>query len=354
VSILRPLVPACIRAALEILYQKGTTHMKSARLQLLCLALLICPPSSLVGGGASGDLRPGRNDVEFDHQGRTRSAIIVVPKAHTIPPEGWPIVIMLHGAGGSSKNVFESTGWVELGETHGVVTVFPNGTPRYESRPESFSRNPQTRNSGATMSLSSGATSAIAKKIDDVGFLAQLIERVRRQIRIDPRRIYVAGHSNGAQMAYRFASERSTIVAAVGVMAGHSYADRKPLQSPVSLIQIVGDRDPFTPMAGGEAGVLGRTMRVPPALDSPRLWAKALGLSEKETMTTDNDTLTIRTWGAGANGAEVLSIVVKGHGHAYLSRQDRFHPAILFGPTVNSINATEAIWGFFVKHPKPL
>jgi polyhydroxybutyrate depolymerase len=327
--------------------------MNPARRVLLLVVLAFCLHIILEAGNSTGDLKPGRNDVEFDHQRRTRSAIIIVPKSATIPPEGWPLVMMLHGAGGSSKNVFESTGWAEIGEKEGIVTVFPNGTPKDESRPESFSHNPQTWNSGATFSLSSGASSAIAKKIDDVGFLSRLIERVCRQLKIDRRRIFVAGHSNGAQMAYRFASERSLMVAAVGVMAGHSYADQKPLDSPVSLIQIVGDHDPFTPMAGGEAGILGRTMTVPPALDSPRHWAESVGISDSARVTRNDGTLTIRRWGPAANGVEVMSIVVKGHGHAYLSRQDRFHPAILFGPTVNSINATETMWEFFLRHPKP-
>jgi polyhydroxybutyrate depolymerase len=315
---------------------------------LLFISLLFVPSTR----ASIGDLKPGRNDVEFDVHGRTRTATIMVPKTTTVPPEGWPLVVMLHGAGGSSANVLESTGWAELGEREHIVTVFPNGTPRDESKPESFSRNPQTWNSGATMSLSSGASSAIAKNIDDVGFLTELVNRVCRQLRINPKRVFVAGHSNGAQMAYRFAFERSSMVAAVGVMAGHSYAEHQPLKSPVSLIQIVGDHDPFTPMAGGTAGVLGRTMTVAPALDSPRFWAQSLGITDDATIERDDKMLTIRQWGPAANGAEVRSIVVKGHGHAYLSRQDRFHPAILFGPTVHSLNATETMWEFFLRHPK--
>jgi polyhydroxybutyrate depolymerase len=298
------------------------------------------------------ELRPGRNDVEFDFQGRTRSAVIMVPRSVPAPAEGWPLVMMLHGAGGSAENVIESTGWVELGEQAGIVTVFPNGTPRDESRPASFSGNPQTWNSGAFASLSSGTKSAAAKKIDDVGFLDELLQRVRRQVRINPARIFVAGHSNGAQMAYLFASKRSTKVAAVGVMAGHSYAAHNPLPSPVSLLQIVGDHDPFTPMAGGNAGILGRTMIVPPALDAPRSWAESLGLPDAPRMLRDDDTLAIRQWGPDARSVEVRSIVVKGHGHAYLSRHDRFHPALLFGPFVRPINATETMWEFFRRHPK--
>ena len=326
--------------------------MNSARVRFLTISLFSLSLSVLAAGRSTGDLKPGRNDVEFDHQGRTRTSIIMVPRSAAIPPEGWPLVMMLHGAGGSSKNVLESTGWAEMGEKVGIVTVFPNGTPRDESKPESFSRNPQTWNSGAKLSLSSGESSAIAKNIDDVGFLTELLQRVCRQLKIDPKRIFVAGHSNGAQMAYLFAYKKSPMIASVGVMAGHSYADQKPLDSPVSLIQIVGDRDPFTPMAGGKAGVLERTMTVPPALDSPRLWAQSLGISDEAKMMRNDDTLTIRSWGPATTGAEVRSIVVKGHGHAYLSRQDRFHPALLFGPTVNSINATETMWEFFLHHPK--
>jgi polyhydroxybutyrate depolymerase len=222
-----------------------------------------------------------------------------------------------------------------------------------ESRPQSFSRNPQTWNSGATESLSSGPRSAAAKQIDDVGFLSELIERVCRQLTIDPRRIYVAGHSNGAQMAYVLGSEQQNLVAAVGVMAGHSYARRTKLDSPVSLIQIVGDRDPFVPMSGGKAGILGRTATVAPALEAPRRWAASLGLTEEPHIERDDDTLTVRVWGPRGLGAEVKSIVVKGHGHAYLSPQDTFRPVMLFGPSVRTLDATEVMWKFFEEHSKP-
>lgn len=327
--------------------------MNSARIPFFLVLLTSCPLSILKAGSSTGDLKPGRNDVEFDHQGRTRTAVIMVPRSTAPPSPGWPLVMMLHGGGGSSQNAIESTGWAKLGEQEGIVMVFPNGTPADESRPPSFLGNPRTWNSGATESLSSGPRSAAAKKIDDVGFLAELIERVCRQLKIDPRRIYVAGHSNGAQMAYLFGSEQQNLVAAVGVMAGHSYARRKKLESPVSLLQIVGDRDPFTPMAGGKAGIMGRTANVVPALDAPQRWARSLGIADEAMIRRDDDTLTVRTWGPAANGAEVRSIVIKGHGHAYPSPQDQFHPALLFGPSVNSLHATETMWEFFRQHPKP-
>jgi polyhydroxybutyrate depolymerase len=297
-------------------------------------------------------LHPGRNDVEFDHEGRRRTAVIFVPKAGQIPATGWPLVMMLHGAGGSAKNVIESTGWAELGEKEGFVTVFPNGTPRNEKRAESFIGNPQTWNSGGKQSLAAGGSSATAKDINDVGFLGALITRVQREITIDPGRIYVAGHSNGAGMAYRFGFERTDLVAAIGVVAGHFFLEPRPLAHPVSLIQIVGDKDPFTPVAGGDVTIAGRTATVPPALQSPRSWATILGLAPEPNVLQDDEKLRILLWGPSKDGAEVRSIVIKGHGHAYPSPTDRFHPSLLFGPTVNSLNATETMWRFFQEHSK--
>jgi polyhydroxybutyrate depolymerase len=324
--------------------------------RLLLLLILLNFSAIALSTGTKQQPHPqfhaGRNDAEFDHKGRKRTALVFVPKNVTMPTQGWPLVMMLHGAGGSARNVIESTGWSELGQKEGFVTVFPNGTPRNERRIESFLSNPQTWNAGEKQSLSSGELSATAKKVDDVGFLGELIARVCREIRIDEKRIYVAGHSNGASMTYRFGAERSDLVAAIGVVAGHCSIDPKPLSSPVPLLQIIGDQDPFTPMAGGEVGVLGRKAMVPPALESPRAWARMLGLQIDSTVVQDDNKLKILVWGPSTSGAEVRSIIIKGHGHAYPSPSDRFHPRLLFGPTVKTLNATETMWRFFREHSK--
>ena len=59
-----------------------------------------------------------------------------------IPAEGWPLVLALHGAGGSSENFLQSTGWSEMAEKEGIVMLFPNGTPLNESKPANFFMNP--------------------------------------------------------------------------------------------------------------------------------------------------------------------------------------------------------------------
>jgi polyhydroxybutyrate depolymerase len=325
------------------------------RLFCLTFALFNLLANTSVSGGelpAPLQLHPGRNDVEFNHEGRQRTAVIFIPKAGQAPVTGWPLVMMLHGAGGSAKNVLSSTGWPDLGEKEGFVTILPNGTPKNERRSESFLGNPQTWNSGGKQSLAAGESSATAKNINDVGFLGELITRVQREINIDQGRIYVAGHSNGAGMAYRFGFERADLVAAIGVVAGHFFLEPRSLPHLVSLIQIVGDKDPFTPMAGGDVTIAGRTATVPPALQSPRSWAAMLGLIPEPNVLQDDEKLRILRWGPSKEGAEVRSIIIKGHGHAYPSPTDRFHPRLLFGPTVKTLNATETMWKFFREHPK--
>jgi len=56
--------------------------------------------------------------------------------------------------------------------------------------------------------------------VDDVGFIAALIDHFLRELNVDRKRIYVAGMSNGAMMCFRLACELSERVAVVAAVAG--------------------------------------------------------------------------------------------------------------------------------------
>lgn len=57
-------------------------------------------------------------------------------------------------------------------------------------------------------------------KVDDIGFLHALIDRLHRDDNIDPKRIYVTGISNGAMLSYRLACELSSEIAAIAPVEG--------------------------------------------------------------------------------------------------------------------------------------
>lgn len=293
-------------------------------------------------------VRVGDIALQLPFGNRVRTATLVIPDGAP-PATGWPVVLLLHGAGGSAEQVLRTTGWREVARRERFVLVAADGTPADESRRARFLGNARTWNSGAGAGLATGDKSAFAKRIDDVGFLLALLDTVAVRSRIDAKRVFVAGHSNGAGMSYRIAAEHPERFAAVGVMAGHlSSGAPSKLTVPVSLVQIVGDQDPLVPLNGGPVRMgRGRPVSLPPALDSPTRWAAMNGLNAAAQVIRD-DSVTVRQWGATSAGAVVRSYVVKGHGHSWLwpSSGERL-PERLVGPTRHALNATETIWSFF-------
>ena len=93
---------------------------------------------------------------------------------------------------------------------------------------------------------------------DDVGFIRTLLDSLTRELPVDTTRIYAAGISNGAGMAYRLACDLPGRLAAVAAVAGAPAAgmeDRCGRTLPVSLIVFQGTHDPLMPYDGGITAV---------------------------------------------------------------------------------------------------
>jgi polyhydroxybutyrate depolymerase len=261
---------------------------------------------------------------------------------------------MLHGAGGSASNVLSSTRWAQLADQDNFVVVCPNGTPCDEASPENFRRNPQTWNSQQGFSISSGGRSAEAKGIDDVFFLAALVSHVSSFTAINPRQVFVAGHSNGACMAFHFAASRPDIIACVGVSAGHLHPGLACLPCPVSLMCVSGDQDPFAPLnpEPTPAGLGGqRKITVRPQRLNVVEWARANGIPDTATTLRDDMHITDLRWGPNDKKVEVRWVVVKGQGHSWPGGVSRL-PVMLVGPKSNAFDCTLEMWMFFKAHPK--
>ncbi len=213
-------------------------------------ALCLC----LLGWSRGADEARARDlSLGFGHGNHARTATMVVPDG-TPPSAGWPAVLVLHGAGESGEQAARGDGWREIARREHFVVIAPDGTPANESRPASVVDSRRVWNSGIGIltGLAASGTSAVSNGVNDVEYLVALLDTATQRVRIDPKRVYVAGHFNGADMSYRIAAEHPERFAAVGVMAGHLIADvPHSLSSAVSLLQIVGDRDPLHPNAIG-------------------------------------------------------------------------------------------------------
>jgi len=289
----------------------------------------------------------------MQYAGRARTATLVLPDGPA-PREGWSVVLLLHGGGGNAEQMLRTTGWRDVAARERFVLVGANGTAQDETRRARFLGNPQTWNSGTGSGLSVVGESAFAKQVDDSGFLVALLDTVARRTQVNAKRVYIAGHSNGAGMTYRVAAEHPERFAAAGVMGGHLLTDvRNSLVQPVPLVQIVGDQDPLVPMSGGPVRLGGSSVTLRPALEAPTRWAAINGLTGPGRIVRD-DSVTVRAWGTSPRGAVVESYVVKGHGHGWLwPRSGDRLPARLIGPTRNALNATETMWAFFAAHHTP-
>ena len=157
-----------------------------------------------------------------------------------------PVVIMLHGGGGTGQGAARETLWNAKADQAGFLAVFPEATPPDLTKPGRFRGNPQTWNDG------SGRFDAGRKGVDDIGFLNAMLDDLARRFTVDRRRIFVTGFSNGASMTFRVGEELSRRVAAIAPVAGACWADAPRLTRPVSMCYITGDSDPLNPLEGGE------------------------------------------------------------------------------------------------------
>jgi polyhydroxybutyrate depolymerase len=274
--------------------------------------------------------------------GRIRHYRLYVP-ASLAAGEQAPLLIALHGGLGSSAQFEAQSGFDGLAESNGFIVAYPDGIGA-----RADGSGPQTWNGGYCCG------EAARQAVDDVGFVRQLIDVLVAELPVDPARIYAAGHSNGAIMAYRLACELADRIAAVGVQAGSLGVDVCTPSRPVSVVHLHGTADTNHPIEGGlGTGVAGVAFR--PARAAVETMADVDGCGATPTQGTDpsNPDLTVTTWSGCRAGTEVRYAVVDGATHAWMG-----HPAVsaaadaYVGEPYPALDASRAIWAFLASHPR--
>jgi polyhydroxybutyrate depolymerase len=85
-----------------------------------------------------------------------------------------------------------------------------------------------------------------------VAYLGALIDDVAAKTPLDPKRVFVVGHSNGGFMAHRLACDIGGRIAAIVSLAGMTWLDpsKCPAADPVNVLQVHGDADDSIPYDG--------------------------------------------------------------------------------------------------------
>ena len=154
---------------------------------------------------------------EAPAQGKDRECTLTVQGVERhflvhVPPQAGaktplPVVLMLHGGGGTGKGALAETGWDRKADEAGFLAVFPDATRPAPEKPARFGSNSQVWNDG------SGRFHAGEQNVDDVACLNAILDDLCAHYPVDPRRIFVTGFSNGASMAFRAGAELSKRVA---------------------------------------------------------------------------------------------------------------------------------------------
>ena len=165
-----------------------------------------------------------------------RSQLIVPEENSNDAP--LPLLINLHGYTGTGASQSSYTFLQEAAAEAGVAYIAPTGTED---------------NQGSNFWNTNAACCNFNNSdVDDVAFIDSLIERASKSAKIDPKRIYLFGHSNGHFMAYAYLCSGSTKVAAIAGLAGAMNVDPALCKSkPNNVLHIHGEQDETILYSGG-------------------------------------------------------------------------------------------------------
>jgi polyhydroxybutyrate depolymerase len=290
---------------------------------------------------AAGDdpLAPGDHTRSLEVDRRSRTYLVHVPKSYD-GKKGYPVVLAFHGGGSNAEQMVHFCGLNAKAEKAGFLVVYPSGTGRLEKA--------LTWNGGNCCGY------AVQNKVDDVAFVRPLLDDLAKVARVDPRRVYATGMSNGAILTYRLASELSDRIAAVAPVAGPMGTETCKPKRPVPVIHFHGTDDEFAPFKGGKGARSISGTDFYSVDHSIRAWVKANGCPERPATVQlpdhakDGTTVTRKTYGPGKDGAEVVLVVIEGGGHTWPGQQPRVK---FLGKSTKNVSANDLMWEFFQKHP---
>ena len=131
--------------------------------------------------------------------GEKRAYLLHVPASYN-PATPVPLVISIHGFAEWPAHQAQISRWNELADQHGFIVVYPSGT-------------------GFPLRWRAGC-GAPSDPMEDVTFIADLIDKLEKGYTIDKNRIYANGLSNGGGMSFMLACKLAGRIAAIGGVAG--------------------------------------------------------------------------------------------------------------------------------------
>ncbi|HYX34285.1 MAG TPA: alpha/beta hydrolase-fold protein [Oligoflexus sp.] len=186
--------------------------------------------------------------------GKDRPAAVKLPSSYD-PAKSYPLLVLLHGySSGAMETIYYLEADLQQSQSEFIILA-PNGTLNAEG----------LRFWNAAPPQQPGA-------VNDSAYLQNLITEVKERFKVDSKKVYAFGISNGGFMAYRLACDTEGVFAGIVSIAGAMFANTSLCQSktPVSVLQIHGTADNIVPFVSKRPETLG-------AFESSQTWSQHNG-----------------------------------------------------------------------------
>jgi polyhydroxybutyrate depolymerase len=244
-----------------------------------------------------------------------------------------PVVMVLHGGGGSPTDIRWTSQMNTVADREGFIVAYPAGTPYYPLNIP-----------GLGLVWNDGVVLPTILKANDVGFVGAVLDNLETTYKVDQQRVYAAGYSNGAFMTYDLVKELPNRIAAIGTVGGISGADQiyPAPDRAVPLIDFQGKLDPYILYNGGT----GRSgVKTDSVLTSISSWVAHNGDLPDPIETQVINQAVMTRWSGG--GADVVLWTLNDGGHTWPGGN---FTRIFNGPTNEDISASQEMWDFFSQY----
>jgi polyhydroxybutyrate depolymerase len=266
--------------------------------------------------------------------GRARTYLLnLPPRYYDRDSSVFSLVIGLHGTGGKASQFELDYGLTEKAKDEGFIVVYPEGVQ------SNGVLGVRTWNAGKCCDYAND------NNVNDVLFIRELIDKLVAAYRINSKRVYVTGMSNGGMMAYRLACEMPDKIAAIAAVSSTMIvAEPCHVSRPVPVLHMHAMLDTKVPYAGG-VGIGGYYF--PPVDSVLNAWSSENACAVAGEVVVDNADYRFTRWSACDGGVTIECYLTRDGGHAWPggSRSSAWADT----PSV-AINANDLLWEFFERY----
>jgi poly(3-hydroxybutyrate) depolymerase len=244
---------------------------------------------------ATSTLAPGETTQTIQVGGAMRQYILHVPASYT-GKTATPLVVDFHPILSTMQYERGASGYAALSDQEGFITAFPQGIDN---------------------AWNIGPCCTQSRTVDDGAFAKALVDKVKSQGCIDPKRVYATGYSMGGGMSHYLACNAADVFATVTPSAFDLLQEsEEPCHPsrPITVMFFRGTADPIVPYAGGASNPpngLAVTIHFLGAVGTFQKWAMLNGCTDTPAMGANG----CQTYSKCNAGVEVTLCTAQGGGH---------------------------------------